>query len=133
MQRLAFSRFTGLTSLYSSPLIKSFLKSLFLIIRRLPVTICLWYLSTKGELLYLHSRLSGFVKNKSKSRLLKKLIEIKNLSRHRWSQFVSNHWYRKFNRDLTVPGSSKIEAKFISSTPLFLKNIVHIDVVSSLT
>ena len=102
-------------------------------IRRLPVTICLWYLSTKGELLYLHSRLSGFVKDKSKSRLLKKLIEIKNLSRHRWSQFVSNHWYRKFNRDLTVPGSSKIEAEFISSTPLFLKNIVHIDVVSSLT
>ena len=79
MQRLAFSRFTGLTSLYSSPLIKSFLKSLFLMIRRLPVTICLWYLSTKGELLHLHGRLSGFVKNKSKSRLLTNMLKLKNL------------------------------------------------------
>ena len=79
MQRLAFSRFTGLTSLYSSPLIKSFLKSLFLIIRRLPVTICLWYLSTKGELLHLHGRLSGFVKNKLKCRLLTNLLKLKNL------------------------------------------------------
>ena len=27
---------------------------LFLMIRRSPVTICLWYLSKKGELLHLH-------------------------------------------------------------------------------
>ena len=65
MQRLAFSKFIGLTSLYLDPLIKSSLKTLFLIIRRSTVTICLWRLSTKGELLYLHGRLSGFAKNKS--------------------------------------------------------------------
>ena len=29
---------------------------------RSPVTICLQYLSTKGEILHLHGRLSGFVK-----------------------------------------------------------------------
>ena len=79
MQRLAFSRFIGLTSLYLGPLIKSFLKALFLMIRRSPVTICLWYLSTKGELLHLHGRLSWFVKNKSKSRLLINLLKLKNL------------------------------------------------------
>ena len=79
MQRLAFSRFIGLTSLYLGPLIKSFLKALFLMIRRSSVTICLWYLSTKGELLHLHGSLTGFVKNKSKSRLLTNLLTLKNL------------------------------------------------------
>ena len=48
-------------------------------IRRSPVTICLWYLSTKEELLHLHGRLSGFVKNKFKSRLLTNLLKLKNL------------------------------------------------------
>ena len=79
IQRLAFSKFIGLTSLYLDPLIKRFLKTLFLMIRRPPVTICLWYLSIKGELFHLHGRLSGFVKNKSKSRLLKNLLKLKNL------------------------------------------------------
>ena len=97
MQRLAFSRFIGLTSLYLGPLIKSFLKALFLMIRRSPVTLCLWYLSRKGELLHLFGRLSGFVKNKSKSRLLTNLLKIEKLC-SRWSQFVSNQWHRKFNR-----------------------------------
>ena len=78
MQRLAFSKFIGLTSLYLGPLIKSFLKTLFLMIHRSPVTICLWCLSAKGELLHLHGRLSGFVKNKSKSRLLTNLLKLKN-------------------------------------------------------
>ena len=78
MQRLAFSRFIGLTSLYLGPLIKSFLKA-FLIIRRSPVTICLWYLTTKGELLHFHGRLSGLVENKSKSRSLTNLLKLKNL------------------------------------------------------
>ena len=63
MQHLAFSRFICLTTLYLGPLIKSFLRTLFL---RSPVTICLWCLSTNGELLHLHVRLSEFVKNKSK-------------------------------------------------------------------
>ena len=45
---------------------------------RSPVTICLCYLSAKGELLHLHGRLSGFVKNKSKSRLLTNLLKLKN-------------------------------------------------------
>ena len=79
MQRLAFSISVGLNSLHLGPLIKSFLKALFLMIRRSPVTICLWYLSAKGELLHLHGRLSGFVKNKSKSRLLANLLKLKNL------------------------------------------------------
>ena len=69
MQRLAFSRFIGLTFLYLGTLIKSLLKTSFLMIRILPITICLWCLSTKGEFLHLHYRLSGCVKNKSKSRL----------------------------------------------------------------
>ena len=59
MQRLAFSKFVGLTSLYLGPLMKTFLKTLFLMIRRLPVTVYLWCLSAKIELLHLH----GFVKN----------------------------------------------------------------------
>ena len=79
MQHLALSKFTGLTSLYLGPLIKSFLKTLFLMIHRSPVTICLWCLSAKGELLHLRGRLSGFVKNKSKSRLLTNLLKLKNL------------------------------------------------------
>ena len=79
MQLLAFSRSIGLTSLYLGPLIKSFLKILFLMICRSPVTICLWYLSTKGQLLQLNGRISGFAKNKSKSRLLTKLLKLKNL------------------------------------------------------
>ena len=79
MQRLAFSRFVGLTSLYLGPLIKSFLKTLFLIFRRSPVTIGLWCLSTKGELLHLHARLSEFAKNKSKPTLLTNLLKLKNL------------------------------------------------------
>ena len=45
---------------------KSFFKTLFLMIRRLPVAIYLWCLLSKRELLHFHSRLSGFVKNKSK-------------------------------------------------------------------
>ena len=57
MQRLAFSRFIGLTSLYLGPLIKSFLKTLFLIIRRSPVTVCGVY--QQKELLHLHGRLYG--------------------------------------------------------------------------
>ena len=47
-------------------------------IRRSPVTICFWYLSRKGELLHFFGRLSGFVKNKSKSRLLTNLLKFKN-------------------------------------------------------
>ena len=78
MQRLPFSKFIGLTSLYLGLLIKSFLKALFLIIRRSPITISLWCLSAKGELLRLHGRLSGFLKNKSKSRLLTNLLKLKN-------------------------------------------------------
>ena len=78
MQRLAFSKFIDLTSLHLDPLIKSFLKALFLIICRSPVTICLSCLSAKGELLHLHGRLSQFVKNKSKSRLLTNLLKLKN-------------------------------------------------------
>ena len=79
MQHLDFSRFISLTSLYLGPLIKSFLKALFLMIHGSPVTIRLWYLSTKGELLHLHGRLSGFVKNKSKYRLLTNLLKLESL------------------------------------------------------
>ena len=61
MQRLAFSRFIGLTSLYLGPLTKIFLKT-FIMTPRSPVAICLWYLSTKGELLHLHGRLLGLLK-----------------------------------------------------------------------
>ena len=53
MQRLAFSKFLDLTSLYLGSLIKIFLKVVFLMIRRSPITICLWCLSAKGELLHL--------------------------------------------------------------------------------
>ena len=48
-------------------------------IRRSLDTICLWCLSAKGELLHLHGRLCGFVKNKFKSRLLKNLFKLKKL------------------------------------------------------
>ena len=41
MQRVDFSEFIGLTSLYLVLLIKRFLKMLFLMIRGSPVTICL--------------------------------------------------------------------------------------------
>ena len=40
IQRLAFSKFIVLTCLYFDPLIKTFLKTLFLMIRRSPVTTC---------------------------------------------------------------------------------------------
>ena len=78
LQRLAFSRFIGLISLYLRPLIKNFLKTLFLMIGRSPVTLFFWYLSAKGELLHLHDRISGFVQNKSKTRLLTNLLKSKN-------------------------------------------------------
>ena len=61
-QLLAFSRSIGLTSLYLGPLIKSFLKILFLMICRSPATICLWYLSTKGQLLQLNVEYLGLLK-----------------------------------------------------------------------
>ena len=40
MQRLALSKFIGLTSLYLGPLIKIFVKRLFLMIRRSLINIC---------------------------------------------------------------------------------------------
>ena len=46
---------------------------------RCHVTIYLWCLSTKGELLHLHVRLTRFAKNKSNSRLLPNLLKLKNL------------------------------------------------------
>ena len=55
MQRLAFSKFIAQISLYLGPLIELFLKTLFLMIRRSPVTTSLWCLSAKQELLHLHS------------------------------------------------------------------------------
>ena len=75
MQRLAISKFIGQTTLYLSSLIKNFFKT-FLMIRRSPVTMCLWGLSAKRELLHLHSRLSGFGKHKSKSRLLTNVLKL---------------------------------------------------------
>ena len=72
-------------------------------ILRSPVAICLWCLSTEGELLHLHGRLFGFVKNKCKSILLANLLKLKNVvdiggvSRYRWI-FVSNKWHRKLSR-----------------------------------
>ena len=68
MQRWDFSRFIGLTSIYLDPLIKIFLKTLFLMTLRSPAIICLWSLSAKGYLFHFHLRLSVFVKNKSRSR-----------------------------------------------------------------
>ena len=92
MQHLALSKFTGLTSLYLGPLIKSFLKTLILMICRSPVTICLWCLSAKGELLNLHGRLSRFVKNKSKSRLLINLLKLKNSFNTWWRKRLNYTW-----------------------------------------
>ena len=48
-------------------------------ILRSPVAICLWCLSTEGQLLHLHGRLFGFVKNKCKSILLANLLKLKNV------------------------------------------------------
>ena len=53
MQRLAFSRFIGLTCLYLGPLIKSFLKALFLMIRRSPVTIYICGIYQQNESYYI--------------------------------------------------------------------------------
>ena len=63
MQLLAFSRFIGLTSIYLGPLMKSFLKALFLMIHRSPATICLWYISTKRELLMMIMKTEGGVRS----------------------------------------------------------------------
>ena len=79
MQCLTFSKFIGLNPLYLGLLIKSFFKELFLIIRRSPLIIWLWCASAEGELLHLHGRLSEFVKNKSKSRLVTNLLKLKNV------------------------------------------------------
>ena len=79
MQRLSFFSFIGLISLYLGLLIKRILKELSLMIRRSPVIMCSWCLSIKGELLHLYGTLYGFVKNKSKSRLLTNLLKLKNL------------------------------------------------------
>ena len=97
---------------------------------RSPVTICLQYLSTKGEILHLHGRLSGFVK-KIKIWIVNKLIEIEKLRRYRWSQFVSNNWHRNGNligdkgSNLTISVSRKIRTTFINFRPLFLKKILN--------
>ena len=79
MQPLTLSKCVGRTFLYLGPLLKSFLRTLFLMIRRSPVTVCLWYLSAIGELLHLHCRLSRFHKNRSKSRLMTILLKLKSL------------------------------------------------------
>ena len=41
IQHLAFSTFAGLTSLYLGHLIKDFLETLFIMVCRSPITICL--------------------------------------------------------------------------------------------
>ena len=76
---LGLSKFRGLVFLYLDPLMKNVLKTLFLMIRRSDATKCLCCLSTNGELLHLHGRLSGFVKDESKSRSLANLLKCKNL------------------------------------------------------
>ena len=55
MQRLAFSRFIGLTSLYLGPLIKTFLKALFLMIRidHLSLYVCGIYQQKKSYYIYM--------------------------------------------------------------------------------
>ena len=82
-------------------------KTLFLMIHRSPVTICLYCLSVKGELLHLHGTPSGFVKNKFKPRLLTNLL----------NRSDDEGGY------LTISGSHKIRAIFVDSTPLFSKNL----------
>ena len=57
IQHLALSKFIDINSIYLGPLIKCFLKSLFLIICRSSVTICFCCLSAKGELFYLNDKL----------------------------------------------------------------------------
>ena len=96
-------------------------------IHRSPVTIYLWYLSAKGELLHLHGRLSWFVKNKSKSRLLINLLKLKNsvdIGGVSLQVTISiGNLTDDERRDLTMSESRKIRAIFINSTPLFSKNI----------
>ena len=53
MQHLTLSKSIDVASMCLGILIKSFLKKLFLIIRRSLVTICLWCLSVKGVVDYL--------------------------------------------------------------------------------
>ena len=69
----------GLSSLYLGPLIKIFLKTVFLMNRRSSVTICLWCVLANEELFHFHGRLCGFVNKQSKSRLLTNLLKLKNL------------------------------------------------------
>ena len=70
MRRLGFSKFMEPNLSIFKSLNKNFLQT-FLMIRQSTITLRLWCLSEKGELLHLYGRQSGFVKNKSKSRLLK--------------------------------------------------------------
>ena len=97
--------------------------------RRSPVTICLWCLLANGELLYLHGRLSGFVNNQSKSRLLTNLLNLKNLidiGRVSFQVTISSgNLTDILGVELTISGSRKVRAIFINSTPLFSKNILH--------
>ena len=80
IQYLAFIKICSLYfSLYIGSVIKCFLKTLFLMIRISPVTISLPCTSVKGELLYLHGKLCGFVKNTYKSRTLTRLSKLKSL------------------------------------------------------
>ena len=48
--------------------------------RRSFVTICFWHLSEKRELLHLYVKLSGFVKNTSRSRSLANMLKMKHLA-----------------------------------------------------
>ena len=123
MQSLAFSRSIDLSSLYLVSFIKFVPKTLFLVICVSYVTICLWRLSTKGEFLHFHGRLSGFAKNKSKSRLLTTFLKLKNLKdicAVSLSVIMGiGNLTNNERTDLTVSGSRKIPAIFINYTPLF--------------
>ena len=77
MQQFTFSKYLGLTSLHLGPFVKHFFLVFFY-----PKIIChyMFVVSiTKGQLLQLHVRVSGFAKNKSKSRMRANLLKLENL------------------------------------------------------
>ena len=100
--------------------------------RRSPVTICLWCLLANGELLYLHGRLSRFVNNQSKSRLLANLLNLKNLVDIGGVSFQvtisTGNLTDIVGGELTISGSRKVRAIFINfpNTFIFQKYTAHV-------
>ena len=86
-----------------------------------PVTICIRYLSAKGELMHLHDSIFGFNKYSSQSNVFKKGLKLKILvDKGKPSLYVTIGIGNSIDvgKAEEISGSHRMRGMFMSSTPL---------------